>query len=70
MSNLGTNQNGDFLDVLRELNGANINDVPQKRDEFFRCLYPYKTIPHYQNYYSDSLFVKFIMEKIGKSIYI
>lgn len=35
----------DFLDVLRELNPENINDDPQKRDEFFRCLYPYKLFP-------------------------
>lgn len=68
MSNLVVNQNGDFLDLLRDLNGANINLEPQKRDDFFRCLYPYKTIPHYQNNYSDSLFVGFIMEKIENLI--
>lgn len=48
MTELGENNYRDFLDVLRELNSDNINDNPEKRDDFFKSLYGYAYYIYYR----------------------
>lgn len=56
----------DFLDVLRDLNKENINEIPERRDNFFKSLMVCAdNVPGYFNALSDEYFKEFEKQHDG-----